>query len=76
MVPEAGDGALREDPTAPGAARTASGPVLARKGATMSVPGTMKAAVLLAPHRFEVQDRPVPRPGPEDVLVRVRACGV
>lgn len=42
----------------------------------MSLPSTMKATVLVAPHRFELQDRPVPRPGPEDVLVRVRACGI
>jgi len=42
----------------------------------MSVPTTMRATVLTAPHTFELQERPVPRPGPEDVLVRVRACGV
>lgn len=42
----------------------------------MGVPGSMKATVLVAPHRFELQDRPVPAPGPEDVLVRVRACGI
>ena len=42
----------------------------------MSVPNRMKATVLVAPHRFELQDRPVPAPGPEDVLVRVRACGI
>lgn len=42
----------------------------------MSVPATMQATVLMAPHRFELQRRPVPAPGPEDVLVRVRACGV
>jgi len=42
----------------------------------MSLPGTMRATVLMAPHRFELQERPVPQPGPEDVVVRVRACGV
>ncbi len=42
----------------------------------MNVPRTMKAAVLTAPGRFELLDRPVPVPGPEDVLVRVRACGL
>jgi NADPH:quinone reductase-like Zn-dependent oxidoreductase len=42
----------------------------------MGVPRSMKATVLLAPHRFELQDRPVPEPGAEDVLVRVRACGI
>jgi L-iditol 2-dehydrogenase len=42
----------------------------------MEIPRTMKATVLVAPHRFELQERPVPEPGDEDVLVRVRACGV
>lgn len=42
----------------------------------MNVPKTMKATVLMAPDRFELLDRPVPTPGPEDVLVRVRACGI
>jgi len=42
----------------------------------MHAPATMKATVLMAPHRFELLDRPVPEPGPEDVLIRVRACGV
>ena len=42
----------------------------------MTIPATMKACVLMARHRFEVVDRPVPEPGPEDALVRVRACGV
>jgi NADPH:quinone reductase-like Zn-dependent oxidoreductase len=42
----------------------------------MNLPATMKATVLTAPHRFEVLDRPVPVPGAEDVLIRVRACGI
>ena len=42
----------------------------------MEIPRTMKATVLMAPNRFEVVDRPVPVPGDEDVLVRVRACGI
>ncbi len=42
----------------------------------MQIPATMSATVLVAPHRFELQQRPVPAPGDEDVLVRVRACGV
>jgi D-arabinose 1-dehydrogenase-like Zn-dependent alcohol dehydrogenase len=41
----------------------------------MTLP-TMRATVLMAPHRFELQQRRVPRPGPEDALIRVRACGV
>ena len=47
-----------------------------KKGATMGIPATMTATVLVAPHRFELQQRPVPVPGEEDVLVRVRACGI
>ena len=42
----------------------------------MGIPATMTATVLVAPHTFELQQRPVPVPGDEDVLVRVRACGV
>src|SRR6266705_1994291 len=42
----------------------------------MGVPTRMAATVLVAPHRFELQQRPVPVPGDEDTLVRVRACGV
>src|SRR5262245_49543580 len=42
----------------------------------MSLPTTMRATVLMAPHHFEVLDRPVPQVGPEDCLVRVRACGI
>jgi hypothetical protein len=42
----------------------------------MDLPSTMKATVLVAPHRFELLDRAVPRPGDEDVLIRVRACGI
>ena len=39
----------------------------------MPIPASMTATVLVAPHRFELQERPVPVPGDEDVLVRVRA---
>jgi len=42
----------------------------------MSLPKRMRATVLMAPHRLELQERPVPEAGPEDVLLRVRACGV
>jgi NADPH:quinone reductase-like Zn-dependent oxidoreductase len=42
----------------------------------MDIKATMTATVLVAPHRFELLERPVPVPGDEDVLVRVRACGV
>jgi len=36
----------------------------------------MKALVLVEYNRLEIQDVPVPEIGPEDVLVRVRACGI
>lgn len=36
----------------------------------------MRAAVLVEPGRIEMQERPVPRPGPGDVLVRVSSVGV
>jgi threonine dehydrogenase-like Zn-dependent dehydrogenase len=36
----------------------------------------MKQAVLRTPREFEVIDAPVPEIGPEEVLVRVAACGV
>jgi len=42
----------------------------------MAIPTTMAATVLVAPHRFELLERPVPVPGGEDVLVKVRACGI
>ena len=36
----------------------------------------MKAMVLTAYRRLEIKDVPQPVPGPRDVLVRVRACGI
>ncbi|MFF2086929.1 NAD(P)-dependent alcohol dehydrogenase [Nocardia sp. NPDC058176] len=36
----------------------------------------MRAAVLVAPGRIEIEERPVPAPGPGDVLVRVSSVGV
>ncbi|HEY3267679.1 MAG TPA: zinc-dependent alcohol dehydrogenase family protein [Armatimonadota bacterium] len=36
----------------------------------------MKAAVLPAARRIEISDLPVPAPGPDDIVVRVGACGV
>ncbi|MGC8832669.1 MAG: zinc-dependent alcohol dehydrogenase family protein [Armatimonadota bacterium] len=36
----------------------------------------MKAAVLTAPRRIEIQDRPVPKPGPGELLLAVHTCGV
>lgn len=40
------------------------------------VPATMRASVLLEKGVVEMQERPVPRPEPGEVLVRVRAVGV
>jgi 2-desacetyl-2-hydroxyethyl bacteriochlorophyllide A dehydrogenase len=40
------------------------------------LPATMPAAVYRGPRRLEVEERPVPRPGPGDVLVEVSHCGV
>ena len=36
----------------------------------------MKALVLVEYNRFEIQDVPVPETGADDVLVRVKACGI
>lgn len=36
----------------------------------------MRAAVLTAPHRFEVREMDVPRVGPEDALIRVLRTGI
>ena len=36
----------------------------------------MKAAVIVAPKRFELRDVPRPIPGPNDVLIRVYRCGI
>lgn len=40
-----------------------------------AVPETMRAAVLFGPGDIRIVDRPVPRPGPGEVLVRVAMCG-
>lgn len=36
----------------------------------------MRLAVLTAERRFTIEEAPVPEPGPDEVLVRVAACGV
>jgi L-iditol 2-dehydrogenase len=36
----------------------------------------MKALVHVAPNKFEIQDFPKPAPGPREVLLRVKACGI
>ncbi len=40
------------------------------------VPATMEALVVLEPNRFEIQQVPVPVPGPNEVLARVRAVSI
>lgn len=43
----------------------------------MNLPATMKAMVLEAPGRgLRLMQLPVPRPGPGQLLIKVRACGV
>lgn len=36
----------------------------------------MKQSILIAPQQSRVEERPIPATGPEDVLVRVKICGV
>ena len=36
----------------------------------------MKAAYYQARHQLDVREAPEPEPGPKDVLIRVRACGI
>jgi 2-desacetyl-2-hydroxyethyl bacteriochlorophyllide A dehydrogenase len=36
----------------------------------------MRAAVVTESHSFEVVDVPEPEPGPDDLVLRVRACGI
>jgi L-iditol 2-dehydrogenase len=40
-----------------------------------TIPNVMRAAVLFAPRDIRLIERPVPRPGPGEVLVRVARCG-
>ncbi len=40
-----------------------------------TLPATMRSAVLFGPQDIRVIDRPVPRPGPGEVLVQVAMCG-
>jgi L-iditol 2-dehydrogenase len=40
-----------------------------------TIPDTMRAAVLFGPQNVRVIDRPVPPPGPGEVLVKVAMCG-
>ncbi|RLC03846.1 MAG: alcohol dehydrogenase [Deltaproteobacteria bacterium] len=42
----------------------------------MNIPETMRAAVLFDFNDVRMTDRPVPTPGPGEVLVKIEACGV
>lgn len=42
----------------------------------MAVPTTMQVSVLDGPGKLRLEERPVPRPGPGEVLIRIRAVGV
>jgi len=42
----------------------------------MTVPKTMKAAVLFGGNDLRLQQVPVPVPGPEEVLIKVQACAI
>src|SRR5919197_1170652 len=39
------------------------------------LPRTMRAAVLFGPRQFRILEKPVPQPGPGEVLVKVAMCG-
>jgi len=45
-------------------------------GETYPVPDTMKAWVLGGPNELSLQDKPVPQPGPAEVLVRIDAVAI
>lgn len=44
--------------------------------AKSDLPERMRAAVYESPGRIRIEDRPVPLPGPEDVLIAVDRCGI
>jgi L-iditol 2-dehydrogenase len=41
-----------------------------------SVPETMRASVLLGPGKVVIQERPVPSPGPGEVLIQIGSVGI
>jgi L-iditol 2-dehydrogenase len=36
----------------------------------------MKQSVLVGPRKSKIMDMPIPEVGPNDVLIKVKACGV
>jgi L-iditol 2-dehydrogenase len=41
-----------------------------------TVPDTMRVSVLLGPGTLDIENRPIPKPGPDEVLIRVSSVGV
>lgn len=50
-------------------------PTRRNAGDAQAVPATMRAAVLYGPGDIRVDECPVPRPGPGEVLIKVAICG-
>jgi L-iditol 2-dehydrogenase len=50
--------------------------ILQLQFAVMTLPRTMRAGVLVAPHTLELREFDLPRPGPGQVLVRVHATAL
>ena len=42
----------------------------------MTIPETMKAAVLYGFDDVRLEERPVPSPGPDEALIKIEACSV
>ncbi|MCC6442096.1 MAG: alcohol dehydrogenase catalytic domain-containing protein [Armatimonadetes bacterium] len=43
---------------------------------TLDLPRHMKAVVCYGPEDYRLEEQPVPTPGPEEVVIRLAACGV
>ena len=41
-----------------------------------TIPKTMRAVIAYAPHDYRLEEVDVPVPGPEEILVKVEACGI
>lgn len=55
---------------------TANAPTTRPGDGEDAIPRTMAALVVLEPNRFEIQEVPVPVPGPDEVLARVRSVSI
>ncbi len=42
----------------------------------VEIPQTMRAVVCYAPHDYRLEQVPVPRPGPHEILTKVELCGI